>query len=74
MESEAAVASGTGGRRAGEQPASGEADRRAAGRGARATVSGGAASGGTTSGEQSSGGGCKMEDGTETGACRFLKT
>jgi hypothetical protein len=64
----AAVASGTGGRGAGEQPASGVVDRRAAGRGARATASGGAASGGTVSGEQSSGGGCKMEDGTETGA------
>jgi hypothetical protein len=53
---------------AGEQPASGVADRRAAGRGAHATASGGAASGGMASGEQSSGGGCKMEDGTETGA------
>jgi hypothetical protein len=55
-------ASGTG-----EQPASGVADRRDGGRGARATASAGAASGGA-SGEQSSGGGCKMEDGTETGA------
>jgi hypothetical protein len=68
VESGAAVASWTGGRGAGEQPASGVADRRAAGRGARATASGGAASGGTASGEQISGGGCKMEDGTETGA------
>jgi hypothetical protein len=51
-------ASGTG-----EQPVSGVADRRDGGRGARATASAGAASG-----EQSSGGGCKMEDGTETGA------
>ena len=56
------------GRGAGEQPASGVADRRDGGRGVRATVSAGAASGGTVSGEQSSGGGCKMEDGTETGA------
>jgi hypothetical protein len=48
---------------AGEQPASGVADRRDGGRGARTTASTGAASG-----EQSSGGGCKMEDGTETGA------
>jgi hypothetical protein len=56
------------GRGAGEQPTSGVADRRDGGRGVRATVSAGAASGGTVSGEQSSGDGCKMEDGTETGA------